>query len=603
MASNNSDLKKFHAVLLDAYILMFPLGFFGAHHFYLKRTRWGYLYLCTLGLCGLGWFFDLYRMRNLVKRSKLVNDDTQQESQSDLYDLGDAWITALCPITGLLGFHHYYLERYGWGVLYTCTVGLFGLGWIFDNIRMPLLVKRANNDDESYTLDDAYILAFNPVGVFGFHHFYLKRNKWGKLYIFTAGMFGVGWLVDLFRLKLLVDISNDNVDDSRTPHANTSSEVPRPDLGVHGRPNNAYYPSHQIIFASYCYYRYFWNFDSQRIMMSSSKDAEANSNAHDDFQTTESSTVTVTHESVLTRTKSLLDAYILLLPLGFFGAHHFYLKRTGWGFLYLFTFGLCGLGWLLDLFRMPYLVKRANHKLMNPDFPVDKSRDLGDTWIISFFPITGLLGFHHYYLGRIGWGVLYTCTVGLCGLGWVFDNIRMPLLVKRVNMKMCEDGGHADKCYKLDDVYVIAFNPFGVLGFHHFYLKRYGWGMLYLFTVGGFGVGWLVDLCRMKMLVDQKNLEICHDNYARYHSSSTPNYGATTPEVPEPQYQPHPHYNQSYGYEPPTPGAGDYQPGPPSYQPPDSYPMKSGYPIPPDGIQYPPPTHPGYPTANPPPPY
>lgn len=33
----------------------------------------------------------------------------------------------------------------------------------------------------------------------------------------------------------------------------------------------------------------------------------------------------------------------------------------------------------------------------------------------------GFLGVHYYYVGRIGKGVLYTCTAGLCGLGWLFD--------------------------------------------------------------------------------------------------------------------------------------------------------------------------------------
>lgn len=33
----------------------------------------------------------------------------------------------------------------------------------------------------------------------------------------------------------------------------------------------------------------------------------------------------------------------------------------------------------------------------------------------------GFLGAHYYYVGRVGKGVLYTCTGGLFGLGWLFD--------------------------------------------------------------------------------------------------------------------------------------------------------------------------------------
>ena len=38
----------------------------------------------------------------------------------------------------------------------------------------------------------------------------------------------------------------------------------------------------------------------------------------------------------------------LCLLLGWLGAHKFYAGRTGMGILYLLTFGLCGIGWIID---------------------------------------------------------------------------------------------------------------------------------------------------------------------------------------------------------------------------------------------------------------
>lgn len=42
-------------------------------------------------------------------------------------------------------------------------------------------------------------------------------------------------------------------------------------------------------------------------------------------------------------------AFALCLILGGLGAHKFYEGKTGMGILYLFTFGLFGIGWFIDL--------------------------------------------------------------------------------------------------------------------------------------------------------------------------------------------------------------------------------------------------------------
>lgn len=50
--------------------------------------------------------------------------------------------------------------------------------------------------------------------------------------------------------------------------------------------------------------------------------------------------------------KNKIVAFLLCFFLGFFGAHYFYVKRYVFGLLYFFTFGLFGIGWIVDLIKI-----------------------------------------------------------------------------------------------------------------------------------------------------------------------------------------------------------------------------------------------------------
>ena len=53
-----------------------------------------------------------------------------------------------------------------------------------------------------------------------------------------------------------------------------------------------------------------------------------------------------------TSSKYYAATLILAIVLGFFGAHRFYLGKVGTGFLYVFTAGLFGIGWIVDIFTV-----------------------------------------------------------------------------------------------------------------------------------------------------------------------------------------------------------------------------------------------------------
>jgi TM2 domain-containing membrane protein YozV len=109
---------------------------------------------------------------------------------------------------------------------------------------------------------------------------------------------------------------------------------------------------------------------------------------------------------------SALLGYVLWI-FGFLGAHRFYFGKKLTGTLYFFTLGLLGVGWLIDLFLIPGMARNARQKYA--DGPVDY--DI--SWLLLTF--LGAFGIHRFYRGAWLTGLLYLCTIGLGGVGIVWD--------------------------------------------------------------------------------------------------------------------------------------------------------------------------------------
>jgi TM2 domain-containing membrane protein YozV len=111
-------------------------------------------------------------------------------------------------------------------------------------------------------------------------------------------------------------------------------------------------------------------------------------------------------------THSKTIGYALWL-LGFSGAHRFYYGRTLTGILWFFTGGFFLIGWIVDFFLIPSMDREA-------DFHYQTGRiDYSIAWLLLTF--LGALGIHRFYQGKIGTGLLYLCTLGLLGIGVVYD--------------------------------------------------------------------------------------------------------------------------------------------------------------------------------------
>ena len=130
-------------------------------------------------------------------------------------------------------------------------------------------------------------------------------------------------------------------------------------------------------------------------------------------------------DETMNDTHSLLVGYLLWI-FGFLGAHRFYFGRSVSGTVYLFTFGLLGIGWLVDLFLMPSLERQA-----------DSSYAVGAinytvTWVLLVF--LGPLGLHRFYLGKPWTGLLFLLTCGIFLIGVIYDWWTVNEQISKENM-------------------------------------------------------------------------------------------------------------------------------------------------------------------------
>ncbi|MBE0545687.1 MAG: TM2 domain-containing protein [Verrucomicrobia bacterium] len=111
-------------------------------------------------------------------------------------------------------------------------------------------------------------------------------------------------------------------------------------------------------------------------------------------------------------THSKVIGYVLWL-FGFTGAHRFYYGRQITGVIWFLTAGLFLIGWLVDLLLIPSMDRAADRRY------VAGRSDYSVAWILLTF--LGWLGLHRFYLGKWGTGILYLLTLGLFGLGILYD--------------------------------------------------------------------------------------------------------------------------------------------------------------------------------------
>ena len=124
-------------------------------------------------------------------------------------------------------------------------------------------------------------------------------------------------------------------------------------------------------------------------------------------------------------THSKLIGYVLWI-FGFTGSHRFYYGKPVSGTIWFFTAGLFLVGWIIDLFLIPSMARRADRRYVAG--PIDYSL----AWVLLTF--LGVFGIHRFYLGKWGTGILYLVTLGLFGIGLIYDFWTLNSQISELNL-------------------------------------------------------------------------------------------------------------------------------------------------------------------------
>ncbi len=112
-------------------------------------------------------------------------------------------------IFGFTGSHRFYYGKPVTGTIWFFTLGLFLIGWIVDLFLIPSMDRLADFRYQKGELDYTVtwiLLTF--LGLFGIHRFYMGKWLSGLVYLLTGGIFGLGYLYDLWTLNDQVSLIN-----------------------------------------------------------------------------------------------------------------------------------------------------------------------------------------------------------------------------------------------------------------------------------------------------------------------------------------------------------------------------------------------------------
>lgn len=116
--------------------ILWIFGFTGSHRFYYGKPVSGTIYFLTLGLLGIGWIIDLFLIPSLDRQADI-------RFKSGAIDYTASWI--LLTFLGFFGIHRMYMGKWGTGLIYLLTGGLFGIGYLYDFWTLNTQISEINS--------------------------------------------------------------------------------------------------------------------------------------------------------------------------------------------------------------------------------------------------------------------------------------------------------------------------------------------------------------------------------------------------------------------------------------------------------------------------
>ncbi|MCE9556509.1 MAG: NINE protein [Planctomycetes bacterium] len=136
----------------------------------------------------------------------MTHPDRTLSAPSNTHSIGVGYIVW---IFGFMGAHRFYFGKPITGTIWFFTLGLLLIGWIVDLFLIPSMARQADWRFKPGPIDYTVAwLLLTFLGLFGIHRFYLGKWLTGLLWLVTGGLFGFGWLWDLWTLNEQVSSVN-----------------------------------------------------------------------------------------------------------------------------------------------------------------------------------------------------------------------------------------------------------------------------------------------------------------------------------------------------------------------------------------------------------